>query len=490
MMNDAELLRRYVETRSEPAFTEFVGRHLNLVYFVALRSTDGNAALARDVTQAVFTLAGHRAAKLAAHPTLTGWLHTTTRQIAARTYRKERTRQRYETEAAMQHDIINSTAEHEWDRLRPVIDDALEDLAAREREALLVRFFEGRPFADMGAAWRISQDAARMRVDRALEKLRVALERRGIRSVSAALAAALSTGGGLAAPAGLVATVGSAALTTAAPAGSTSFFTIMSSTKIILSAAAVIVALLTGNAVFQHSRAETAARRADEIARELTAVRAQLARAEQRRTVAETAATEAEKDNAALLSAVQAVRAKSTAARAGSSPAGPNPPPAANDLLAKTLQPLFPNGVVATLGDRMVTVDDVRREITPLLTKLQQATTNPDDLPQRLYALQNSVIADLITRELNLKEFHNQLDGDPPKHIAAEYLDSEIANRVKDKFNNDPSALLASLAAQGITLEQYRRSVEEEIVFHYMIGQQRRLAQGQPKDGSAKPRTP
>ena len=53
--NDTTLLRRYVEERAEDAFAELVRRHVNLVYFAALRQIGGNATLAEEVTQSVFT---------------------------------------------------------------------------------------------------------------------------------------------------------------------------------------------------------------------------------------------------------------------------------------------------------------------------------------------------------------------------------------------------------------------------------------------------
>ena len=105
------------------------------------------------------------------------------------------------------YELTTAEPSAQWERLRPVIDEVLEGLDARDREAILIRFFEGRPFADMGAALRISQDAARMRVDRALDKLRTKLERRGIQSASAALAVALSTQVGIAVPAGIITAV-------------------------------------------------------------------------------------------------------------------------------------------------------------------------------------------------------------------------------------------------------------------------------------------
>ena len=54
MADDAELIRRYAEQRSEAAFAELVRRHLGLVYSAALRRLGGDAHGAADVAQVVF----------------------------------------------------------------------------------------------------------------------------------------------------------------------------------------------------------------------------------------------------------------------------------------------------------------------------------------------------------------------------------------------------------------------------------------------------
>src|SRR5689334_11217692 len=83
MSDDAQLLRRYATTHAEDAFTELVERHLDVVYFAALRRSGGDAHSAEDVTQQVFTLLARKASSLADHAVLTGWLYVTTRNVAA-----------------------------------------------------------------------------------------------------------------------------------------------------------------------------------------------------------------------------------------------------------------------------------------------------------------------------------------------------------------------------------------------------------------------
>lgn len=109
-------------------------------------------------------------------------------------------------------DANDPAAQLDWQRVRPVLDEVIGELGEGEREAILLRFFEGRDYTSIGAKLNLAANTARMRVERALDKLRERLERRGLRSTSAALATALAQQAVVAAPAGLAATVTGAAL--------------------------------------------------------------------------------------------------------------------------------------------------------------------------------------------------------------------------------------------------------------------------------------
>src|ERR1051326_2281929 len=120
MTEDAELLRRYVANRDDAAFAELVQRHVNLVHSAALRQVNGDAHLAADVTQLVFTDLARKAAAVAGHRVLAGWLFTSTRFAAAKAVRSERRRAAREQEAQlMQEQTHDPAANLEWYRLRP-----------------------------------------------------------------------------------------------------------------------------------------------------------------------------------------------------------------------------------------------------------------------------------------------------------------------------------------------------------------------------------
>jgi RNA polymerase sigma factor (sigma-70 family) len=199
----------------------------------------------------VFTNLARKASSLARQPVLAGWLYRSAQFAASDAMRTEWRRQVREQEAHTMNEILSEdrSAGH-WDKLRPDLDQILSELDESDRDALVLRFFDDRPFADVGAKLNLTENAARMRVQRALEKVRTLLARRGVTSTTAALAGVLTGQAGTAAPAAIVASVSSAALAGAASGGTlitaTGILKIMSTTKIITAAAVVALIGLAG----------------------------------------------------------------------------------------------------------------------------------------------------------------------------------------------------------------------------------------------------
>lgn len=311
MPDDAELLRFYVEEKSEAAFADLVRRHLDLVHSAALRQVGGDAHRAQDVTQSVFVLLAARAGSLARHPLLTGWLYLTAQQTAARVMRAEWRRQARERAAEMLHATAASSEEVEWDRLRPVLDAAMRKLGDADREAVLLRFFARRPFADIGATLQLGEDGARKRVHRALDKLRVELKRRGITSTAAALGLALEANAVVAAPAGLAGSVTSAALTSAMPVGGAlGLRGFMSSSKFAPALAGVAALVSVGAALFLENESRAATTALAVAKQENTAASARLA-----------ALTRAARDEAQAVAELQRVVDETRGAAASPLPA-------------------------------------------------------------------------------------------------------------------------------------------------------------------------
>lgn len=234
MSTDSELLLQYARDRAESGFAELVRRHVDLVYSAARRRVGGDPHLAAEVTQEVFLSMAYRAESLAHHPVLNAWLHASTRNAAANILRRERRREFHRQQVQIMEEQ-NSTERIsvQWDDVSAVLDDALDRLNEGDRQAIVLRFFEDLSYAEVGGIVGLREEAARMRVTRALEKLRVQLQRRGVASTAAGLGGILSTQAVTGAPAGLA--IGIAARVTTAVSATTAptagLIQIMTTTK-------------------------------------------------------------------------------------------------------------------------------------------------------------------------------------------------------------------------------------------------------------------
>ncbi len=199
--DDIALLRQYAEGRAESAFATLVEKYVNLVYSTALRSA-GHPHAAEEITQAVFIILARKAGQLPRNVVLSGWLYQTTRLTAANFLRTEIRRQKREQEAYMQS-LLNEPGPEVWPQIAPLLDAAMERLGEKDRHAIVLRFFENRNLRDVGLALGASEDAAKMRVNRALEKLRKFFAKRGVTLSATAIAGAVSTGSVQAAPVAL-----------------------------------------------------------------------------------------------------------------------------------------------------------------------------------------------------------------------------------------------------------------------------------------------
>ncbi len=217
--DDSALLREYAVQKSEDAFATLVSRHVRFVYSAALRQV-GNPHLAEEVTQAVFIILAKKAAELSGRPVLAGWLFQTTRYAAMAQVRDAARRRHHEQEASMQNEIQSNASSPLWEQIAPRLDEALAHLGEKDRQAILLRYFEDRNLADVSKVLGGSEDSARMRVNRALDKLRKYFSRRGVVSSAALIAGAISAHSVHAAPIGLAGSITAPVVKGAATAAS------------------------------------------------------------------------------------------------------------------------------------------------------------------------------------------------------------------------------------------------------------------------------
>jgi RNA polymerase sigma factor (sigma-70 family) len=268
MTDSRTLLADYARKGSEAAFRELVDRYLDLVYSAAVRLTDGDTHQAEDVAQIVFADLARVARGLPAEVMLGGWLHRRACHVAATIMRSKRRRESRERQAADMN-ALPDHSEANLARIAPVLDQAINQLSAADRTAILLRFFEHKDFRAVGCSLGSNEDAAQKRVSRALEKLHSHLKHQGVSLAATAVGAVLADEFVTAAPAGLAAAISSAALASAASGSGTALtlFKLMTMSKLKLGILGVIVAavvatpLVTQHQALAKLRAENAALR-------------------------------------------------------------------------------------------------------------------------------------------------------------------------------------------------------------------------------------
>jgi RNA polymerase sigma factor (sigma-70 family) len=224
-LDDLALLREYATRQSETAFETIVARRVDFVYSAALRQVR-DPHLAEEVTQAVFIILAQKAGKISDKTILAGWLFKTTRFAAFAQIRAAAKHARQQKEWHMQTELESARHDPLWEQMSPLLDQALASLGETDRQAVLLRFFENKSLAEIGDTLGTSEDTARKRVMRALEKLHRYFNKHGVSSTTTILAGVMSANSVQAAPVGLVKTVSTVAIMKGA-AASTSTLTLI-----------------------------------------------------------------------------------------------------------------------------------------------------------------------------------------------------------------------------------------------------------------------
>ena len=259
MIDDMDLVRQYARSGSEEAFATLVSRHVNMVYSLALRQVR-DTHVAEEVTQTVFVILARKARSLNPKTVVPGWLCRTARFVSAKSLTMQRRREHREQEAYMQSQSGYQESEV-WADIEPLLDAAMAQLGGKDHDAVVLRFFEGRDFKDVGAALGTTEASAKMRVSRALGKLRKFFSKRGLTFSAAMISGAVSAHSVQAAPVALAGSVTLAAIQGTTITTSTltlvkTTLTLMAWTKLKTAAVISIVALMavgTATAIVHHA---------------------------------------------------------------------------------------------------------------------------------------------------------------------------------------------------------------------------------------------
>jgi RNA polymerase sigma factor (sigma-70 family) len=198
-MTDWSLLRQYLDTGSEAAFSKLMDRRMKLVYWTCRRDLNDDQ-LAEDATQAVFVLLVQKARSFNKGVSISSWLFQAARFISRDMIRREGTRKRYEEGAAQT--MAYQSQEEQWPIVERRLNEAIATLSTADQEAILLRYFDGLSLSEVAGEIGTTEDTARKRVNRAVERMRRFLTHKEVAVSSTALAALLASHPAKAVPAG------------------------------------------------------------------------------------------------------------------------------------------------------------------------------------------------------------------------------------------------------------------------------------------------
>ncbi len=250
--DDITRLKQYVEG-DESAFAVLVERYVHLVYSTALRQA-GNPSQAEEITQAVFIILAQKAKSLGSRTILSGWLYQTARLAAANILRSEIRRQKREQEAYMES-LLNEPTPSLWQQIAPLLDDAMGHLSEKDRNVVVLRYFQNQSAAEIGVALGIDSATAQKRITRAVGRLRKFFAKRSVTHSVELITGTISTNSVQVAPVALAKSVITVAVAKgAAASGSTSALVkgtlkIMTYVKLKLAAGIGAAVILAGGAV-------------------------------------------------------------------------------------------------------------------------------------------------------------------------------------------------------------------------------------------------
>jgi RNA polymerase sigma factor (sigma-70 family) len=439
--DDMQLLQEYANGHSEEAFAALVSRHINLVFSAAMRSVN-NPHQAEEITQAVFVTLARKSRILRRGTVLSGWLYQTARLTAANFIRAETRRQQREQQAHIQS-TMNAPDSEAWTGVGPLLDEAMSQLNEKDRNAIVLRFFEGKALKEVGDALGTSEEAAQMRVSRALDKLRDFFHRRGITVPAGALAAAISGNSIQAAPAGLAASVAAGAVQTAALSASTLTLVkgaihLMTSAKISVAigvTAAAIIALQWQQVSTQKQTVKQLQEQVAQQAQTNLAQQAQIAKLQEQNAFIAKTMSGKERDVATARARVSAALEAKAAATAAAGAKG-NP-------MAEMLKD--PNMLEAMRGQMAMTI---KTQYAPLVKQLNLSPEQADKFykilidggSKGLEAMQSGKFGldDGKSSEADLQSLLGDAGMAQYKDFSLSIYDQTMLAQIKSNFGDNP----------------------------------------------------
>lgn len=132
--------------------------------------------------------------------------------------------------------------------------------------------------------------------------------------------------------------------------------------------------------------------------------------------------------------------------------------------------PPFRQGIAAEVENQIITFEEIRREMTPLIPRIRESSRSRTEFNQRMEELYFEILQNLIDRVLIVEEFKSKEEYQLPQT----YVENEFDRILIEDFENDRARFLEYLESQGKNVREFRRDLRERIIVSIMRGEKRR----------------
>ncbi len=145
--------------------------------------------------------------------------------------------------------------------------------------------------------------------------------------------------------------------------------------------------------------------------------------------------------------------------------------PSLEEAAAKRWSQLNTDRIAADADGHGITLSDVRRQIDPIVGQLRAAARTDREFEQALQQAAQETLKSMAERQIVIAEFRAS-----SANLPASYIDADIEETIRRDHGGDRNRFVAALRAAGTTPLAYRKTIEDRIIFEYMVGQIRRDA--------------
>jgi peptidyl-prolyl cis-trans isomerase SurA len=145
--------------------------------------------------------------------------------------------------------------------------------------------------------------------------------------------------------------------------------------------------------------------------------------------------------------------------------------PSLEEAAARRWSLLNADRIAADADGQGITLSDVRRQIDPIVGQIRAAARTDLEFDQALKQAAEETLRSMAERQLVIAEFRANT-----ANLPASYIDGDIEETIRRDFGGDRNRFVASLRAAGTTPLAYRKTIEDRIIFEFMVGQIRRRA--------------